>query len=178
MEKAPSVFLRNEIFERDVERIICWINNPEVTKYLNEDPSLTESLARLLKTVPAPMLTYNFNRDGRFFVVCLKNGDESSEPVGFVKLKRVTQTEYEIVYAIGEVCLWGRGYGKRALYSAVNKAFFEMRATNIVARVHPENHRSVRSVRSCGFVCEKDCAAFHRYSLSDAEYLTFLRSKR
>ena len=37
MMKAASVFLRAEIYRRDVARMILWMENPHVVRYLNEE---------------------------------------------------------------------------------------------------------------------------------------------
>lgn len=36
MKKAASVFLRTQITAQDVHSLILWLENPEVTRYLNE----------------------------------------------------------------------------------------------------------------------------------------------
>ena len=107
MKKAASIFLRAEIEMNDIELLIRWMKNPNVTRYLNEDPNVVYSLRRLSQSVPEPMLTYHFNRTERFFLVCRGEG----EAIGFVKLRKTRENDaYEIVYAIGEEELWGRGY--------------------------------------------------------------------
>ena len=83
MKKAASVFLRTEMTLRD-----------------------------LAGKIPAPLLALRFNQEGRFFLVCEKDG----EAIGFVKLRPLqSRGTHEIVYAIGEESLWGRGYGKGAV---------------------------------------------------------------
>lgn len=37
MKKAASIFLRAEIEMNDIELLIRWMKNPNVTRYLNED---------------------------------------------------------------------------------------------------------------------------------------------
>ncbi len=39
MKKAASIFLRAEIEMNDIELLIRWMKNPNVTWYLNEDPN-------------------------------------------------------------------------------------------------------------------------------------------
>mgnify|MGYP004679355887 FL=1 len=84
MKKAASIFLRAEITPRDVEWLIQWMGDPQVTRYLHEETDIVQSLRRLLVSVPAPMLTFQFNRWGRFFMVCCQNDGSA---IGFVKLK-------------------------------------------------------------------------------------------
>ena len=39
MKKAASIFLRAEIEMNDIELLIRWMKNPNITRYLNEDPN-------------------------------------------------------------------------------------------------------------------------------------------
>ena len=70
MKKAASVFLRTEIYPEDIPLLIRWMENPHVTRYLNEDENIAASLRTLARSVPAPMLTWRFNQGGRFFLIC------------------------------------------------------------------------------------------------------------
>ena len=54
MKKAASIFLRAEITPRDVELLIQWMGDPQVTRYLHEETDIVQSLRRLLVSVPAP----------------------------------------------------------------------------------------------------------------------------
>ena len=47
MKKAASIFLRADITLRDVDRMIRWMENPNITKYRNEDPGSVHFLRRL-----------------------------------------------------------------------------------------------------------------------------------
>ena len=40
MKKAAPIFLRAEIEMNDIELLIRWMKNPNVTRYLNEDPNV------------------------------------------------------------------------------------------------------------------------------------------
>ena len=82
MKKAASVFLRTEMTLRDVELLSQWMENPIITRYLNEMPGVSDSLRDLAGKIPAPLLALRFNQEGRFFLVCEKDG----EAIGFVKL--------------------------------------------------------------------------------------------
>lgn len=60
MKKAASVFLRADITLRDVDRMIRWMENPNVTRFLNEDADIVYFLRQLSDSVPEPMLGYHF----------------------------------------------------------------------------------------------------------------------
>ena len=108
MKKAASAFLRMEICHADITRMIRWMRNPNVTKYLNEAPDVAQSLEQLVRSVPEPMYQYHLCRTGHFFMVC----HQENESVGFVKLlPTAMEGAYEIVYVIGEDALWGGAFG-------------------------------------------------------------------
>lgn len=44
-----------EICHADITRMIRWMRNPNVTKYLNEAPDVAQSLEQLVWSVPEPM---------------------------------------------------------------------------------------------------------------------------
>ena len=47
-----------EICHADITRMIRWMRNPNVTKYLNEAPDVAQSLEQLVQSVPEPMYQY------------------------------------------------------------------------------------------------------------------------
>lgn len=148
--------------------MIRWMDNPNITRYMNEDPHIVSALRQLSMTVPAPMLTYHFNRMGHFFLVCLEDGST----VGFVKLNRLSEPgAYEIVYAIGEDALWGHGFGEGAIRAALAKVFLEWRAEKVIAKIVPQNQRSIRSVCACGFQKYGVDGQLLRYSITTEAYL-------
>ena len=152
--------------------MIRWMDNPNITRYLNEDPHIGFTLRQLSMNVPAPMLTYHFNRTGHFFLVCLEKGGA----VGFVRLTPLRQPgTYEIVYVIGEEALWGHGLGENAIRAALAKAFLEWQAGKITAKIVPGNQRSIRSVCSCGFQKDGMDGQLLRYSITADAYLQQLR---
>ena len=102
MKKAASIFLRADITLRDVDRMIRWMENPNVTRFLNEDADIVYFLRQLSDSVPEPMLGYHFRRVGHFFMVSPENEDS----VGFVRFSPLQDPgAYEIVYVIGEEAL-------------------------------------------------------------------------
>ncbi len=172
MKKVASIFLRPEIYPCDIEQLIKWMENPKITCYLNEDKKVVDELRGLLDSVPAPMLTLKFNQRGRFFLVCNNNGDA----LGFIKLKNMREADsYEIVVAIGDRELWGKGYGSGAICMALQTAFFEWRAKKVVAKIYADNHRSINMMCSCGFICEQHEEPMLHYRVTMNEYLKQIR---
>ena len=171
MKKAASVFLRAQITAQDVDLLIQWLEDPQVTRYLNEESCAADELRSLLRSVPEPLYGMRLSREGRFCIACGEDGSA----VGFVRLVRCGAAgEYEIVFAVGRTQLWGNGYGSAAVRAAVNTAFFELRASRIIANIYAENLRSMAVVRACGFVCERADGPLHRYVLTDRMMLDAL----
>ena len=78
----------------------------------------------------------------------------------------------------GEETLWGQGLGESAIRAALAKAFLKWRAEKIIAKIVPNNQRSIRSVCSCGFQKDGVDGKLLRYRLTmDAAYLQSLRSQ-
>ena len=172
MKKAASVFLRTEIYPEDIPLLIRWMENPHVTRYLNEDENIAASLRTLARSVPAPMLTWRFNQGGRFFLIC--QADDT--PIGYIRLRTMQADAVEIVYVIGEESLWGNGYGKQALHAALSRAFLQKRVDKIVAKIHLENQRSIRSVCACGFRPVPQPGHLRHYRMTMDDYLERLRA--
>jgi RimJ/RimL family protein N-acetyltransferase len=162
MTKAFPVRLRTDIFLYDLHNMRSWLANEHVTHFLNENSKICSELAFLANNAPPHLLTYYFNKDGRFLLVC----DEDGKSVGFIKLHRHTEKLYEIVFTIGDETLWGRGIGSSAVEKAVAFAFFELRAEKIFALIYSGNERSVRTVKNCGFVLENDSENMKKYAVT------------
>ena len=146
MKKAASAFLRMEICHADITRMIRWMRNPNVTKYLNEAPDVARSLEQLVRSVPEPMYQYHLCRTGHFFMVC----HQENESVGFVKL----------------------------LPTATEGAYLHLRADRVVAKVMPQNLRSIRCVRACGFQQMAEMPRLVRFEITFDAYCRSLQEKR
>ena len=173
-EKSRFCFLRMEIYRTDVMRMVDWMNNANVTKYLNEAPEVARSLDALLAATPEPMLRFHFNRSGRFYLIC----HEGCESIGFVKLLPLPGTKaYEIVYVIGEEALWGHGLGAQAVHAALAHAFGDLQAERVIAKIMPQNLRSIHCVHTCGFRQSESPSSLIRFEITLDEYLHFLCGK-
>ena len=149
MRKAASVFLCSEIRRNDVDNLVYWLKNPAVTRFLNEERDISASLEALADRVPEPMLGYHLNRIGRFLLI--RTPEDGS--IGFVKLtENRTPGSWEIVYAVGDDMIWGKGYGEAAIRQAVLWAEKELNAVELTAKIDPKNLRSSRLACACGFL--------------------------
>lgn len=172
MERAASIFLRADITKKDAMNMIDWLNNENVTQFLNEDKNVVDGIYKLIKTTPEHLLTYHFNRYGRIFMVG-KNNDES---IGFVKFKQCEEKGcYEMVISIGHEEYWGKGYGTKAIREALKQAFFEWRANKVVALIDTQNIRSVRAFEKNGFVKKRKNDKYYIYNLNMNRFFDVLR---
>lgn len=167
MNEAASIFLRADIQTQDGHNLADWMNDRQITEYLNEKEGISEEIISLLDRTPSGMLTYHFNQHGRFFMICAQSG----RSIGFIKLAPCSSKNCEIVYAIGEKLLWGRGFGKRALDLALGKAFFEMRMEHVTARIIKANLRSIRAAAHCGMRSTAERNGMLIYDITAAEYI-------
>lgn len=100
-----KINLRLSVNILDAQNIIKWLENEDVTKYLNEDVQETMSLKEIIESNRADLLTYYLNRDGRFFLIDLVK----NKSIGFITLFTIRpMKEYEIVIAIGNPKNWGK----------------------------------------------------------------------
>lgn len=77
-----KISLRLDVTIFDAKNIIKWLDNEDVTKYLNEDINSTTSLIDIINSSRADLLTYYLNKDGRFFLI----DDRKNHSIGFLTL--------------------------------------------------------------------------------------------
>lgn len=143
-----DVILRTDITEQDALKIIEWLNNENITKYLNEDANSPLLLMKVIEEHRGDLLTYYLNQRGRFFLI----EAPGEELVGFINLFTIIPNkEYEIVVVIGDEENWNKKYGKKALEKMIKEVFFSWRIKKLNAKIHVDNVRSVRLFEFLGF---------------------------
>lgn len=165
MKRAPSLFLYDIITRNDAYKIASWLNNKKITKYLNEENNVVDSINALVTGVCPPLLTLHFNKFGRFFII-----NRDSSPIGYIKLvNRQNPNTYEIVIVIGEEKLWGMGIGGEAIKKSLDMVFFEWRAEKIIATIHNKNIRSKNLFTRSGFrqLAEKTNVSIYQVTFND-----------
>lgn len=146
-ETAQAISLRQEIYRKDVEKMADWVEDDEVTAYLNEEQNIDETLHRALQESSLPIFSHRFNRNGSFFMITLGRWG----PIGFLRL--VPQDPgAEIVVVIGERSQWGNGFGYAAIIKGVKRAFYEWREDRVIAKIQHGNDRSKHVFRKVGFI--------------------------
>ncbi len=140
-----SIVLSPEVYRSDAEKIADWLSDEEIVRYLNEDNKARENLINVIDRINMPILTHLFNNNCRFFTIKNPYGT-----IGFLRLIPKGET-IEIVIAVGEKELWGKGIGHNAVMEALKTAFFEMRTEKVVAKIKKDNKRSQNLAKGIGF---------------------------
>jgi regulator of nucleoside diphosphate kinase len=166
----PFVSLRPEITRADALTLMDWLDDECVTRHLSDSRHVSRFIEQVISRVQLPILTHLFNQGGRFFMVC----DRHDVPVGFVRLVK-TGLACEMVLVIGNRDNWGRQLGASAIREAMKLAFFEMRAEKLIAKVHPDNARSLKVFQCCGFLLETQVSALKSFAMTSERYLRLLR---
>lgn len=160
-----QIELRQEIFESDAWRIAEWLEDHEVTRFLNEEQNISEVIKQTIYRVNMPILTHLFNRDSSFFMITYKE-----QPIGFLKLVPKGEAT-ELVVVIGDKENWGKGFGHNAIHQGLKHAFFILRNNKVIAKIKKENERSKRVFKRVGFQTERALAKEIQYNISREQYL-------
>lgn len=177
MKKASSIFLRKQITRNDVIHLSRWMSDPRITRFLNEQSSISGELDALCYAVPEPLLALRLSGKGRFYIVSAAAG----EPIGFLSLNPTRKTgDWEIVLAIGDASLWGRGCGAHALRLALNECFLsrESPVWRITAKIHRQNSRSIRLFSHMSFQFDGQSGDYLLCSLTGSAYQAMCREAR
>lgn len=166
----PFVSLCPEITRSDALKLMDWLEDECVTRHLSDSRHVSRFIEQVIGRVQLPILTHLFNQGGRFFMVC--DGDD--RPVGFVRLVK-TGPICEMVLVIGDRDNWGRRLGAGAIREAMKRAFFEMRAERLIAKVHTDNARSLKVFQRSGFLLESQTPDLRTFVMTSERYLRLLR---
>lgn len=167
-----NISLRLEVKKSDAINIIRWLENKNITQYLNEDINSIYSLNRIIENGQSDLLTYYLNQDGRFFLI----DEKDLGCIGFLNLFTIHQHHtYEIVIAIGEENNWGKQYGKEAIKMIMREAFLIWRIERLVAKVKKKNERSINMFEHLHFYKTKETESYFYYSINSNEYLKSLK---
>lgn len=164
--KAVKVRLRQEVFSSDAWKIIQWMDDTEITQYLNESQNVGNSIRQVISRVNMPILTHLFNQNGSFFILTTID----NEPIGFLRLVP-KGNNVEMVIVIGDKEKWGMGFGTNAIFQRLKHSFFNWKADKVIAKIKLKNNRSIRAFSRVGFKKEKDLIKEAQYSISIDEFL-------
>jgi len=166
----PFVSLCPEISRADALTLMDWLEDECVTRHLSDSRHVARSIQQVIDRVQLPILTHLFNQGGRFFMAC----DRDDLKVGFVRLVK-NGPNCEMVLVIGNRDNWGRQLGASAIREAMKIAFFEMQADRLIAKIHPDNARSLKVFQRCGFLLESETLGLKSLAMTSTRYLRLLR---
>jgi regulator of nucleoside diphosphate kinase len=166
----PFISLCPEITRANALTLMDWLEDEEVTRYLSDSRHVSRFIDQVIGRVQLPILTHLFNQGGRFFMAY----DARDVPVGFVRLVKAGP-DCEMVLVIGNRDNWGRKLGTSAIREGMKLAFFDMRAEKLIAKIHPDNGRSMKAFLHSGFSLESETPAMKSLAMSSERYLRLLR---
>jgi regulator of nucleoside diphosphate kinase len=170
MMQRPFVSLRPEITRTHALMLMDWLEDERVTRYLSDSRSVSRFIAQAVDRTQLPILTHLFNQGGRFFMA----HDRDDVPVGFVRLVK-TGRDCEIVLVIGDHDNWGRRIGSSTIREGLKLAFLDLRADTVIAKIHPDNTRSLRAFERCGFIARSETPTLMTLAMSAGRYRRLLR---
>ena len=166
----PFISLCPEITRANALTLMDWLEDEGVTHYLSDSRHVSRFIEQVIGRVQLPILTHLFNQGGRFFMAY----DRHDVPVGFVRLVK-KGPDCEMVLVIGNRDNWGRKLGAGAIREGMKLAFFDMRAEKLIAKIHPDNARSLKAFLRSGFLLESETPAMKSFAIDSERYLRLLR---
>lgn len=146
--EGGSVTLRPLRPEDINERYVSWLNDPEVTRYLEVGrfPSTIRDLERFHEACSA-------SRNAVMLAVCLRDGGRH---VGNIELGRIdwVHRHADIGILIGEKDQWGQGVGSEALVLMLAYAFDRLDLKKIIMGAYSSHAAAIRMYERAGFRVE------------------------
>lgn len=166
----PFISLCPEITRDHAFTLMDWLEDEDVTRYLSDSRHVSRFIEQLVGRVQLPILTHLFNQGGRFFMAC----DQHDVPVGFVRIIK-TGPDCEMVLVIGDRTNWGRHLGTSTLREAMKLAFFDMGAEKLIAKIHADNTRSLKTFQRGGFQLASETPTLKTFAALREHCLALLR---
>lgn len=147
MLKGEKVLLR-PVKRTDISLFLKWVNDPEVTQYLDMYLPITEmGEEKWIEDVA----TARAASDVSLVIEAMKNG--TSQPIGSLGLHRINPKDRVATFGImiGEKDYWSQGFGTDAALMAIKYGFEQMNLHRINSSVFSFNERSYRMHKKVGF---------------------------
>jgi RimJ/RimL family protein N-acetyltransferase len=143
--EGERLYLR-EVRPSDVnENYYRWMNDPEVTQYLESRyyPQPAEKMREFVEGMLG-------NRNHVFFAIALKDGDRH---IGNIKLGNINWVHRiaDVGLLIGEKDCWGKGYASEAIRLVTEYAFGKLNLRKLVAGCYDVNGGSARAFLKVGW---------------------------
>jgi ribosomal-protein-alanine N-acetyltransferase len=140
-----------ELLPTDAERLFELDSNPEVHKYLGNNPITAIEQAR--EVIANIRLQYVENGIGRWAVIEKSSGNF----IGWSGLKFIKEYENNHInfYDVGYRLMpkyWGKGYATESAKAAIEYGFTKLNLNEIIGTVNVDNIKSRRALEKCGLV--------------------------
>ena len=139
--------VRLRAYERsDLDEVMKWINDEEVTDFLEPLVYPLSSVAEE-KFIEAAAISSDTNKT---FVI---EAIAESKYIGAINFHAINwlNRSAELGIVIGDKSYWGRGYGTDAMRVMMRLAFDKMNLHRLWLRVYEYNQRAIASYEKCGF---------------------------
>ncbi|MCK4820653.1 GNAT family N-acetyltransferase [bacterium] len=145
---GERIYLR-EVRPGDVnDAYYRWMNDPEVTQYLESrfSPNSMESLLEYVRN-------FQGNQDNIFLAIVLK---ENHKHIGNIKMGPINRFHRlaDVGIMIGEKDCWGKGYASEAISLIVEHAFKNLNLHKLTAGCYEQNQGSLEAFQKAGFEIE------------------------
>lgn len=145
---GTRLFLREVRIEDVTPRYYQWMNDPEVTQYL-ETRFVPQSLSQIAVFVKS--------KDGAvnepFFAICRR---DTNEHIGNIKIGPINwlHRHADISLLIGEKSCWGKGYASEAISLVTQFGFERLGLNKLRASCYGQNEGSARAFERAGYTRE------------------------
>lgn len=160
--EGPRLVLR-DVRPTDVtDRYYDWMNDPEVSQYL-ETRFTPQSSAKIAAYVAA----MSESTDAVFLAIVVKDGDRH---IGNIKLGSIDwiHRRADIALVIGDKAAWGQGYASEAIGLLTEFAFRKLGLHKVTAGCYASNVGSAKAFAKAGFT--REGARLQQY-FSDGGYV-------
>jgi ribosomal-protein-alanine N-acetyltransferase len=141
--EGKSIYLRALEESDATDEYASWLNDPEVTKYMDSSGGTRESIRDYIARKSA-------SENSAFFSIFLTS---SNRHIGNAKLEPIDLAKKAAVIGImiGDRSQWGRGIGAEAISLVCAWAFEKLGLETVEAGVLPENIASIKAFQKAGF---------------------------
>jgi ribosomal-protein-alanine N-acetyltransferase len=139
------LYLRELTADDAGERYERWLNDPEVTRYLE-----SRFRRNTLDAIKDYVRTVGSDPDDLLLAIVLKQDDEH---IGNIRLGPIDRhhRSAEVGIMLGEKRHWGRGYGSEAIAALTGHAFEELELHKLTANCYSANDGSARAFEKAGW---------------------------
>lgn len=142
---GKSIYLRPVSLEDANADYCAWMNDPDVTKYLE-----SRFNSQRLEDIKSYVREMSEKTDSLFLAIILR---KDNKHVGNIKIHRIDNHHRhgEIALIIGEKTCWGKGIGTEAISLLANYAFKNLNLHKIYAGCYAANLGSIKAFKKAGF---------------------------